>query len=138
VARPGNVHVIRTLLSQLLKPNVPSAFKIFPPVGRQALPPRLVPKLSIRPLATSGPCEAAPSCVGTPQRKEKVVILTGATASGKTKASIELAQRIGGEIISADSVQVYKGLDVGSDKVNIRPNLGLLSSDSNGLLARQD
>lgn len=36
---------------------------------------------------------------------------------GKTKASIELAQRIGGEIISADSVQVYKGLDVGSDKV---------------------
>ena len=130
MAWPGNVHAIRTLLSQLLKPNIPSGLEVSPSVDRQALTPRLVPKLSIRPLATSGPCEAAPSCVGTPQRKEKVVILTGATAAGKTKASIELAQRIGGEIISADSVQVYKGLDVGSDKVNIRLNLGLYSNSS--------
>ncbi|CAL5221867.1 g4129 [Coccomyxa viridis] len=51
------------------------------------------------------------------QREGKVIILTGATAVGKTKTSIELAQRIGGEIISADSVQVYTGLDVGSDKI---------------------
>ena len=56
---------------------------------------------------------------GTQQSKDKVIILTGATAAGKTKASIELAQRLGGEIISADSVQVYKGLDVGSDKVSL-------------------
>jgi hypothetical protein len=47
----------------------------------------------------------------------KVIIITGPTAVGKTKLGLELAKRLGGEIISADSVQVYRGLDVGSDKV---------------------
>ena len=40
--------------------------------------------------------------------KKPIIILTGPTAVGKTKASIELAQKIGGEIISADSMQVYQ------------------------------
>ena len=44
-------------------------------------------------------------------------MLTGPTAVGKTEASLLLAQRLGGEIISADSVQVYRGLDIGSAKV---------------------
>ena len=76
-------------------------------------------RLNIRQLATSASHKDAISPTGLAQRKDKVIVLTGATAVGKTKASIELAQRIGGEIISADSVQVYKGLDVGSDKVEI-------------------
>ncbi len=49
--------------------------------------------------------------------KRKLVILTGPTAVGKTKLSIELAKRIGGEIISADSMQVYKYMDIGSAKI---------------------
>ena len=49
--------------------------------------------------------------------KKKLVILTGPTAVGKTKLSIELAKRIGGEIISADSAQVYKYMDIGSAKI---------------------
>ena len=49
--------------------------------------------------------------------KQKLVVLTGPTAVGKTKLSIELAKKINGEIISADSVQVYKGMDIGSAKV---------------------
>ena len=49
--------------------------------------------------------------------KRKLVILTGPTAVGKTKLSIELAKRIGGEIISADSAQVYKYMDIGSAKI---------------------
>lgn len=49
--------------------------------------------------------------------KKPLVILTGPTAVGKTKTSIELAKRIGGEIISADSMQVYKGMDIGSAKI---------------------
>ena len=44
-------------------------------------------------------------------------MLTGPTAVGKTEVSLLLAQRLGGEIISADSVQVYRGLDIGSAKV---------------------
>lgn len=49
--------------------------------------------------------------------KQPLVILTGPTAVGKTALSIELARRIGGEIISADSMQVYKGMDIGSAKI---------------------
>ena len=49
--------------------------------------------------------------------KKPLVILTGPTAVGKTKASIGLAKAIGGEIISADSMQVYKYMDIGSAKI---------------------
>lgn len=49
--------------------------------------------------------------------KKPLVILTGPTAVGKTKASIGLAKAIGGEIISADSMQVYKQMDIGSAKI---------------------
>ena len=50
-------------------------------------------------------------------QKNKLVILTGPTAVGKTALSIMLAKKIGGEIISADSMQVYKYLDIGSAKI---------------------
>lgn len=49
--------------------------------------------------------------------KKKLIILTGPTAVGKTETSIQLAKRIGGEIISADSAQVYRGMDIGSAKI---------------------
>ena len=52
--------------------------------------------------------------------KEPLVILTGPTAVGKTKLSIALAKAIGGEIISADSMQVYKHMDIGSAKIRPR------------------
>ena len=48
--------------------------------------------------------------------KKPLVILTGPTASGKTELSVMLAKRIGGEIISADSMQVYRHMDIGSAK----------------------
>lgn len=48
--------------------------------------------------------------------KKPIVVLTGPTAVGKTELSIQLAKVIGGEIISADSMQVYKHMDVGSAK----------------------
>ena len=49
--------------------------------------------------------------------KDKLIILAGPTASGKTSVSIDLAKRIGGEIVSADSMQVYRGMDVGTAKI---------------------
>lgn len=49
--------------------------------------------------------------------KSKVIAVVGPTASGKTALSIKLAQHVGGEVISADSRQVYKGLDIGTGKV---------------------
>ena len=50
--------------------------------------------------------------------KQKLIVLTGPTAVGKSKLSIELAKQIGGEIISADSMQVYKFMDIGTDKIS--------------------
>ncbi len=50
---------------------------------------------------------------------KKIVILTGPTATGKTELSIELAKRINGEIISADSMMVYKYMDIGTAKPSI-------------------
>lgn len=49
--------------------------------------------------------------------KKPLIILTGPTAVGKTKVSIGLAKAIGGEIISADSMQIYKHMDIGSAKI---------------------
>ncbi len=49
--------------------------------------------------------------------KNKMIVLTGPTAVGKTKLSIELAKKINGQIISADSMQVYKHMDIGSAKI---------------------
>ena len=50
-------------------------------------------------------------------KKTPLVILTGPTAVGKTELSIALAKRIGGEIVSADSMQVYRHMDIGSAKI---------------------
>lgn len=46
----------------------------------------------------------------------KVIVITGPTATGKTALSVRLAQELGGEIISSDSIQIYKKLDIGSAK----------------------
>ena len=51
-------------------------------------------------------------------KKKPLIVITGPTATGKTDFSLLLAREIGGEVISADSMQVYKGLDVGTDKVS--------------------
>lgn len=57
--------------------------------------------------------------------KRPLIILTGPTAVGKTKASIGLAKAINGEIISADSMQVYKGMDIGSAKIRLEEMEGV-------------
>ena len=51
-------------------------------------------------------------------KKRPLIILTGPTAVGKTALSIGLAKAIGGEIISADSMQVYKNMDIGTAKIS--------------------
>lgn len=54
-----------------------------------------------------------------------LIVLTGPTAVGKTALSLELARLAGGEIISADSMQVYRGMDIGSAKIRPREMQGI-------------
>lgn len=53
-----------------------------------------------------------------PTPKKRVLIIAGPTAAGKTKLSLSLAQAVGGEIVSADSCQVYCGMDIGTAKAS--------------------
>ena len=61
--------------------------------------------------------------------KSKIILVSGPTASGKSKIAINLAKKIGGEIINADSMQVYKQLKIltarptGKDRKNIKHHL---------------
>lgn len=57
--------------------------------------------------------------------KRPLIVLTGPTAVGKTKLSIALAKAINGEIISADSMQVYKHMDIGSAKITVEEMQGV-------------
>ena len=82
-----------------------------------------VRRLMASPPAASGTAPASSPSGGKP----KVLILTGPTAVGKTQVSLALAERLNGEIISADSVQVYRGLDIGSDKVRPTPHVSVAS-----------
>jgi len=52
-----------------------------------------------------------------PAQKKKIIVIIGPTASGKTGLSLDLAKKYNGEIISADSRQVYSGLDIGTEKI---------------------
>ncbi|MFD1735901.1 tRNA (adenosine(37)-N6)-dimethylallyltransferase MiaA [Bacillus salitolerans] len=51
------------------------------------------------------------------REKEKLVVLIGPTAVGKTKLSIDIAKRLNGEIISGDSMQIYRSMDIGTAKI---------------------
>ena len=49
--------------------------------------------------------------------EKRVLVVTGPTATGKSALSVALAQRLGGEVISADSMQIYRGMDIGTAKL---------------------
>lgn len=58
-------------------------------------------------------------------QKNKVIVICGPTASGKTALSIELAKQINGEIVSCDSMQIYKDMDIGTAKPTIEEMQGI-------------
>ena len=55
----------------------------------------------------------------------KLVVIAGATATGKSSLSVELAQAIDAEIINADSMQVYRGMDIGTAKISFEERQGI-------------
>lgn len=59
------------------------------------------------------------------KKAPKVIVIVGPTASGKSTYAVQLAKKIGGEVISADSRQVYKGLDIGTGKITKKEMRGV-------------
>jgi tRNA dimethylallyltransferase len=57
--------------------------------------------------------------------KQKIIVITGPTASGKSSVAIELARLFDGEIVNADSMQVYRGMDVGTAKLPVPERKGI-------------
>ena len=57
--------------------------------------------------------------------KKPLIILTGPTAAGKTELSLMLARAVGGEIISADSMQLYREQDIGTAKPDMKERQGV-------------
>ena len=58
--------------------------------------------------------------------KPKIIVILGQTSTGKSDFAVEVAKEIGGEIISADSRQVYKGMDLGTGKITKKERKGVL------------
>ncbi|XP_068015259.1 tRNA dimethylallyltransferase isoform X2 [Melanerpes formicivorus] len=72
-------------------------------------------------MAASGPGRAMAAAalrLGRASPRPPLVVILGATGTGKSALALQLGQRLGGEIVSADSMQVYKGLDIITNKVS--------------------
>ncbi|MBV9948479.1 MAG: hypothetical protein JOZ69_16635, partial [Myxococcales bacterium] len=67
-------------------------------------------------MTSSSDASVVERALGAARETDALVAVVGPTASGKTDLAIALAERLGGEIVSADSIQIYRGFDVGSGK----------------------
>ena len=61
-----------------------------------------------------------------PENKPKIIVIAGPTASGKTGLAVALALSLGGEIINADSMQIYRNMDVGTAKPTLEEQHGVI------------
>jgi len=61
----------------------------------------------------------------TPTSKPRIIIVCGPTASGKSELAVRLAQRMDGEIVNADSMQIYRGMDIGTAKPDLAERAGI-------------
>ena len=61
--------------------------------------------------------------------KPPLIIILGPTATGKSSLGVEIAKNLGGEVISADSMQVYKGMDIGKAKAGVGEKLFSILAD---------
>ncbi len=66
--------------------------------------------------------------------KQAIYSIVGPTASGKTEIGVELALKIGGEIINCDSVQIYKEIQIATKQVKDKPELSIAIAGIFGLL----
>ncbi|KAJ9163343.1 hypothetical protein P3X46_023020 [Hevea brasiliensis] len=106
--------------SQIL-PSIPCSSPLF------KLAPRR-PPLGVRMDSSTGPTSSSSTSVHHYHRrqKDKIVVIMGATGCGKTKLSIDLGTSFQSEIINSDKMQVYRGLDITTNKIPIHDRLGVV------------
>src|SRR5262245_46123360 len=79
------------------------------------------PRSGSRPARVRGSRACSPGISRyNPGVRPRLVVVVGPTGAGKTRLALELAERTGGEVVSADSQQVYIGMDIGTGKVSAR------------------
>ena len=83
-----------------------------------------VPAWGLTPMVSNIP-EFWPELLRKNASKPRVIFIVGPTACGKTTLAIEIAKRMRGEIISADSMQVYQGMDIGTAKLKEKDQQGI-------------
>lgn len=66
-----------------------------------------------------------PMLPGSSLARPRVLVVCGATATGKSELGVQIARRVGGEVISADSMQLYRGMDVGTGKLPVEERHGV-------------
>ena len=66
-----------------------------------------------------------PPCHTSHVSEPPIVAVVGATASGKTELSLDLAERLGGEVVNTDAMQVYRGMDIGTAKLPVAERRGI-------------
>ena len=82
-------------------------------------------RLYVPPSLPSSLFYTIPSCIVGSMLRNKVLIIVGPTASGKSALAVWLARKYNGEVVSADSRQVYRGLNIGTAKITRREMLGV-------------
>lgn len=76
-------------------------------------------KHSLLPADSLGSHQTVKQKIYLSKRKRRVIVISGPTAAGKTDLSLSIAQSLGGEVVSADSCQVYRGMDIGTAKATV-------------------
>ncbi|KAF2311073.1 hypothetical protein GH714_019371 [Hevea brasiliensis] len=99
-------------------PPLPFSLPLFKPTPRR--PPRWV-----RMDSSAGPTTTTSVHHFHRRQKDKIVVVMGATGCGKTKLSLDVATRFQSEIINSDKMQVYKGLDITTNKIPIHERMGI-------------
>jgi tRNA dimethylallyltransferase len=86
-----------------------------------------LPAEPTEPAESTEPAEHAdsPECAAAEPARVRVVAVVGSTATGKSDLGVELAERLGGEVVNADSMQLYRGMDIGTGKLPIAERRGI-------------
>src|SRR5262245_41605330 len=97
--------------------------KLGAPLGGR--PPRIPPRTGELPAPPYPPGRSCSACRPAAADRQMLVAVVGATATGKSDLAVNIARAVGGEVINADSMQLYRGMDIGTAKLSLAERQGI-------------